>query len=260
MVSDYVTSNPALKQVINIPAASCRIPRARSASGTRHRSQFPHAAPRSTTPTAGCRAAPVVGHGLADPLSKPTDALPRRGGHPRDVRPQHAELAEPTGAPPHQVGKSDRVLTPMLVTSVLVTWVLATCPRTPIIGFVGRQRPNLCPHWCPPSARWPPSSQPSSKPGRNCPRSSRQWGCRRILDPHQRRRDRHRGADRGPVAHQLLFVRVDQVARQAPFDGHDLAALYRHRSGDHPDPVPTAVSAAESPAKLLPRPTSLRIS
>ncbi len=70
------------------------------------------------------------------------------------------------------------------------------------------------------------------------------------------------GADRAPVAKELLFVGSVKWLENSPFDRHDLAALHRHRALLTADPVPAiAVSrsgvdcagpdAAYGPADLL---------
>lgn len=70
------------------------------------------------------------------------------------------------------------------------------------------------------------------------------------------------GADREPIAKELLFVGSVKWLEKAPFDRHDLAALYRHRAALTDRPVPTvAVSrsgidcagldAAYGPSDLL---------
>ncbi|WP_225849301.1 ATP-binding protein [Streptomyces sp. HPF1205] len=70
------------------------------------------------------------------------------------------------------------------------------------------------------------------------------------------------GADRAPIAKDLLFVGSVKWLEKSPFDQHDLAALHRHRAALTPEPVPTvAVSrsgiactgldAAYGPAELL---------
>ena len=38
------------------------------------------------------------------------------------------------------------------------------------------------------------------------------------------------GADRAPIAKELLFVGSVKWLENAPFDRHDLAALHRHRA------------------------------
>nr|WP_267891230.1 DUF234 domain-containing protein [Streptomyces dysideae] len=70
------------------------------------------------------------------------------------------------------------------------------------------------------------------------------------------------GADRSPIAKELLFVGSVKWLENSPFDRHDLAALHRHRAALTPTPVPViAVSrsgtdcagldAAYGPAELL---------
>lgn len=70
------------------------------------------------------------------------------------------------------------------------------------------------------------------------------------------------GADRRPVAKELLFVGSVKWLENSPFDRHDLAALYRHRAVLTDAPVPvvavsrsgidcTGVDAAYGPADLL---------
>lgn len=70
------------------------------------------------------------------------------------------------------------------------------------------------------------------------------------------------GADRAPIAKELLFVGSVKWWENSPFDRHDLAALHRHRAALTPEPVPViAVSrsgidcagldAAYGPAELL---------
>ncbi len=46
------------------------------------------------------------------------------------------------------------------------------------------------------------------------------------------------GADRAPVAKELLFVGSIKWLEQAPFDRHDLAALHRHRAALTDQPLP----------------------
>ncbi len=46
------------------------------------------------------------------------------------------------------------------------------------------------------------------------------------------------GADRAPIAKELLFVGAVKWLENSPFDRHDLAALHRHRAALTPDPVP----------------------
>ncbi|MER7724159.1 ATP-binding protein [Streptomyces sp. NPDC096323] len=70
------------------------------------------------------------------------------------------------------------------------------------------------------------------------------------------------GADRAPIAKELLFVGSVKWLENSPFDRHDLAALHRHRAALTPEPVPVvavsrsgtdcgAVEAAYGPAELL---------
>ncbi|NGO45991.1 ATP-binding protein [Streptomyces ureilyticus] len=51
------------------------------------------------------------------------------------------------------------------------------------------------------------------------------------------------GADRAPVAKQLLFLGSIKWLEQAPFDSHDLAALHKHRAALTDEPVPLAVAS-----------------
>lgn len=46
------------------------------------------------------------------------------------------------------------------------------------------------------------------------------------------------GADRGPVAQQLLFVGSVKWLENSPFDAHDLAALHKHRAALTDEPLP----------------------
>jgi hypothetical protein len=46
------------------------------------------------------------------------------------------------------------------------------------------------------------------------------------------------GADRAPIAKELLFVGSVKWLENAPFDRHDLSALLRHRALLTPDPIP----------------------
>ena len=46
------------------------------------------------------------------------------------------------------------------------------------------------------------------------------------------------GADRAPVAKELLFVGSVKWLERSPFDRHDLVALHRHRAALTDDPVP----------------------
>lgn len=70
------------------------------------------------------------------------------------------------------------------------------------------------------------------------------------------------GADREPVAKQLLFLGSVKWLERAPFDAHDLAALHKHRAALTDDPVPlvavsrsgincTGLQATYSPDELL---------
>jgi hypothetical protein len=60
------------------------------------------------------------------------------------------------------------------------------------------------------------------------------------------------GADREPVAKQLLFLGSIKWLETAPFDQHDLIALQRHRDRMTTDPVPlVAVSRSGTTAKGL---------
>jgi AAA+ ATPase superfamily predicted ATPase len=70
------------------------------------------------------------------------------------------------------------------------------------------------------------------------------------------------GADRAPIAKELLFVGSVKWLESSPFDNHDLAALYRHRAALTLDPVPvvaisrsgtncTGLAAAYGPSELL---------
>lgn len=53
------------------------------------------------------------------------------------------------------------------------------------------------------------------------------------------------GADRAPIARELLFLGSIKWLEQATFDAHDLAALHRHRAALTDDPLPlVAVSRA----------------
>lgn len=49
------------------------------------------------------------------------------------------------------------------------------------------------------------------------------------------------GADREPVARELAFVGSIKWLESMPFDGHDLAALWRHRAVLTAEPLPTVV-------------------
>jgi AAA+ ATPase superfamily predicted ATPase len=58
------------------------------------------------------------------------------------------------------------------------------------------------------------------------------------------------GADREPVARQILFVGSIKWLERAPFDAHDLVALQRHRAQLTTDPVPLlAISRSGVSAK-----------
>ncbi|SCK13676.1 protein of unknown function [Streptomyces sp. WMMB 714] len=46
------------------------------------------------------------------------------------------------------------------------------------------------------------------------------------------------GADRAPIAKELLFVGSIKWLERSPFDRHDLAALHRHRAALTGEPVP----------------------
>lgn len=46
------------------------------------------------------------------------------------------------------------------------------------------------------------------------------------------------GADRAPIAKELLFVGSIKWLEQSAFDRHDLATLYRHRAALTDEPVP----------------------
>jgi uncharacterized protein len=60
------------------------------------------------------------------------------------------------------------------------------------------------------------------------------------------------GADRAPVARELHFVGSIKWHDQAPFDGHDLSALFRHRAVLTDAPVPTvAVSRSGASCRGL---------
>ena len=47
------------------------------------------------------------------------------------------------------------------------------------------------------------------------------------------------GADRGPIAHELLFVGSIKWHDRSPFDDHDLADLHRNRAALTTEPLPT---------------------
>ncbi|NUK25235.1 ATP-binding protein [Streptomyces lunaelactis] len=70
------------------------------------------------------------------------------------------------------------------------------------------------------------------------------------------------GADRAPIAKELLFLGSVKWLESSPFDRHDLAALHRHRAMLTPDPLPlvaasrsgidcAGLDAAYGPADLL---------
>ncbi|MGW0633571.1 ATP-binding protein [Streptomyces sp. NPDC002758] len=70
------------------------------------------------------------------------------------------------------------------------------------------------------------------------------------------------GADRAPIARELLFVGSVKWLENSPFDRHDLFALHRHRAALTADPVPvaavsrsgidcTGLDAVYGPADLL---------
>jgi hypothetical protein len=70
------------------------------------------------------------------------------------------------------------------------------------------------------------------------------------------------GADRAPIAKELLFVGSVKWLEQSPFDRHDLAALHRHRTALTDEPVPvvavsrsgvdcSGLDAAYGPGDLL---------
>ncbi|MFF9059924.1 ATP-binding protein [Streptomyces sp. NPDC014882] len=70
------------------------------------------------------------------------------------------------------------------------------------------------------------------------------------------------GADRQPVAKRLLFLGSVKWLENSAFDGHDLAALHKHRAAVTEDPVPliavsragvgcTGLQAAYGPEELL---------
>ncbi len=70
------------------------------------------------------------------------------------------------------------------------------------------------------------------------------------------------GADREPVAKQLLFLGSVKWLESTPFDAHDLAALHKHRAALTDDPVPlvavsrsgvrcTGLQAVYGPEELL---------
>ncbi len=51
------------------------------------------------------------------------------------------------------------------------------------------------------------------------------------------------GADRAPVAKEVLFVGSVKWLEQSPFDRHDLAALHRHRAALTDAPVPVVAAS-----------------
>lgn len=58
------------------------------------------------------------------------------------------------------------------------------------------------------------------------------------------------GADRAPIARELLFVGSIKWLEQSPFDRHDLADLHRHRAVLTGEPVPVVAvsrSGVDSP-------------
>ncbi|MDI5969794.1 ATP-binding protein [Streptomyces sp. SL13] len=70
------------------------------------------------------------------------------------------------------------------------------------------------------------------------------------------------GADRGPVAKELLFLGSIKWLETSPFDAHDLAALHKHRAALTDDPTPlvavsrggvncSGLQAAYGPGDLL---------
>ena len=70
------------------------------------------------------------------------------------------------------------------------------------------------------------------------------------------------GADRGPVAHEILFVGSIKWLDKSSFDAHDLSALHRHRAALTDEPLPlvavsrsgvsvAGVDAAYGPQELL---------
>ncbi|WP_326550641.1 ATP-binding protein [Micromonospora sp. NBC_01813] len=60
------------------------------------------------------------------------------------------------------------------------------------------------------------------------------------------------GADRAPIARELYFVGSIKWHDQAPFDGHDLSALFRHRAVLTDEPLPTiAVSRSGASCRGL---------
>lgn len=70
------------------------------------------------------------------------------------------------------------------------------------------------------------------------------------------------GADRAPVARELLFLGSIKWLERSPFDNHDLAALQKHRAMLTDEPVPlvavsrsgvtaSSLTASYGPAELL---------
>lgn len=60
------------------------------------------------------------------------------------------------------------------------------------------------------------------------------------------------GADRAPIAKELLFLGSIKWLERGPFDDHDLAALHRHRAALTDEPVPLlAISRGEVTARGL---------
>jgi hypothetical protein len=60
------------------------------------------------------------------------------------------------------------------------------------------------------------------------------------------------GADRAPIANQLLFVGSIKWLENGPFDEHDLADLHRHRAALTPEPIPVmAVSRSGFSCRAL---------
>lgn len=56
------------------------------------------------------------------------------------------------------------------------------------------------------------------------------------------------GADRAPVARQLLFVGSIKWLERSPFDDHDLADLHRHRAALTAEPLPVIVASRSGAA------------
>lgn len=54
------------------------------------------------------------------------------------------------------------------------------------------------------------------------------------------------GADRQPVAKQLLFLGSVKWLENSAFDSHDLAALQKHRAAITDEPVPLVVAQGVS--------------